>query len=95
MDTTRVLDLLEAGNWQAAVAALNKGIQLPHEDLYSARLFLAMARWQLGEKELARGCHGETVAWIEKRHLRYADFRRLRAEAERLMGIEKTNDRSP
>jgi hypothetical protein len=54
------------------------------------RFFIAMAYWQLGDKEKARHYFDEGVAWFESNpfkpgHEKYS----VRSEAEQLMGIGK------
>ena len=48
--------------------------------------FLAMAHWQLGEKEEARDWYDRAVAWMDKNDPQY-ELKRFRAEAEALLGL--------
>jgi hypothetical protein len=49
---------------------------------------MAMARWQLGDKEQARQWYGQAVKRMEKLNQSYDPYaRNLRAEAVKLMGI--------
>jgi hypothetical protein len=77
-----------AGDWKAAVAALEKSnALLGDEALGFNTFFLAMAHWQLGAKEEARKWYDRAVAWMEKKEPKNEELRRFRAEAEKLMGI--------
>jgi serine/threonine protein kinase len=76
-----------AGDHRAAVFALKKSLQLPGGQASSSGFFLAMAHWQLGEKEQARQCYDRAVAWMEKHELRSEDNRRPRRGAAKLLGI--------
>jgi uncharacterized protein HemY len=76
-----------AGDHRAAVLALKKSLQLPGGQASSSGFFLAMAHWQLGEKEQARQCYARAVAWMEKHELRSEDNRRPRRGAAKLLGV--------
>jgi serine/threonine protein kinase/WD40 repeat protein len=77
-----------AENWQEAIAALNKAEELA-PGKYSAWnvFFLAMAHWQIGEKEQARKEYRQAAAWMEKNQPRNEELRRFRAEAAELLGV--------
>jgi hypothetical protein len=58
-----------------------------------------MAHWQLDQREEARQWFDRSIAWIEKNHAHIKTARHweaelccFRAEAEGLMGIERTQD---
>jgi tetratricopeptide (TPR) repeat protein len=75
-----------AGQWQAAVADLEKATDLDARDTTTRRLFLAMAHWQLGDKEQARQLYNQAVEWLEKNQPRDPEeLRRFRAEAAALL----------
>jgi hypothetical protein len=86
-----------ARQWKEATPALTKAMELMNDRLESFNtLFLAMAHWQLGEKEKARHWYDRAVRWIEQnRHALERDrghqeeLRRFRAEAEALLGMQK------
>jgi tetratricopeptide (TPR) repeat protein len=81
--------LYRAGDWRASVAELRRSMDLDKGDDCFAWYFLAMAYWQLGQKDEARACYDKAVAWKE-RNLPWPlneDLLRLRAEAEALMGL--------
>jgi superkiller protein 3 len=76
-----------AGDWRTAVATLKKS-----EDLLPGRsttcvnaLFLAMAYWQLNERDEARQWYEKAVEWMEKQQTGDTQLHRIRAEAEELL----------
>jgi serine/threonine protein kinase/tetratricopeptide (TPR) repeat protein len=74
------------GELEGAKQDLESGLKLPHEPLCTARLILPMVYWRLGEQQKARNSYHAAFEWLNKRHLRYAEFRRLGAEAAKLLG---------
>jgi serine/threonine protein kinase/WD40 repeat protein len=79
-----------AGDWQAAVVALAKSDELLGEkDLSFNAFFLAMAHWQLGKKEEARSWMDRAVRWMDKNKPQDEQLRRIRDEAEQLLGTKK------
>jgi serine/threonine protein kinase/Flp pilus assembly protein TadD len=78
-----------AGDDRGAIAALEKSEELGHgRDFGFNAFFLAMARWQLGERDLARKWYGQAVEWMEKRKPNDDELRRFRAEAEEMLQIK-------
>jgi serine/threonine protein kinase/tetratricopeptide (TPR) repeat protein len=77
----------EAGDYADAAAALEKATQLPGGQDSRARFLLAAARARLGEKAEARRWYDDAVPRMEKRELALLELRRLRAEAERALGL--------
>jgi tetratricopeptide (TPR) repeat protein len=75
------------GAWKAAVEALTKSVQLSKGGDSSDFFFLAMAYWQLDEKEQARTWYDQAVQWMAKNKPRDEELHRLRAEAAELLGI--------
>jgi hypothetical protein len=59
----------------------------PDEDC-CARIFLAMAHWQKGEKERARRLYDQAVGWIDKTKPLDEELARFRAEATALLGVD-------
>ena len=51
--------------------------------------FLAMAHWQLGEKDEARQWYDQAVEWMEQKQPDNDELRRFRAEAAELLGISE------
>ena len=87
--------LYRAGQLQLAIAELGKRVAaapLSNSPAYE-RFFLAMAHWQLGNKEEARSWQDQAVAWMEKNKPQDEELRRFRAEAAALLEVkEKTKD---
>jgi tetratricopeptide (TPR) repeat protein len=83
-----------AGEWQAAVDALNKSEQLLKGDPVGC-LFLAMARQKLDDPEEARKQYDRAVRLqegnrqaLEKDPERAEELRRIRDEAEEILGLK-------
>src|SRR5439155_17525669 len=55
-----------AGEWNAAIAALEKSMALRKGGDSADWFFLAMAHWQLGEKDEARNWYDQAVEWMDK-----------------------------
>ena len=51
--------------------------------------FLAMAHWQVGNKEQARKWYDRAVEWADKNQPADAQLLRFRAEAAELLGLNK------
>jgi tetratricopeptide (TPR) repeat protein len=77
-----------AGDYKAAIRALEKAVQLPSYWGSCPCFFLAMAKAQLGEKDEARRWYDEGVARLEQHELRYVEALRIRDEAAKLLGIK-------
>jgi tetratricopeptide (TPR) repeat protein len=77
-----------AGDWKGALDALGKSMELNQGGDSSDWFFLAMAHWQLGQKEQARTWYDKAIAWMEKHQQQNEELRRFRAEAAALLGIE-------
>jgi tetratricopeptide (TPR) repeat protein/serine/threonine protein kinase len=78
-----------AGEWKAAITALEKSIELRRGGDSFDWFLQAMAHWQLGNKEEARTRFEKAVAWMEKNKPSDEELRRFRAEAEELLGVKK------
>jgi tetratricopeptide (TPR) repeat protein len=76
------------GDWKAAVAALEKSMELRQGGDGLTWFFLAMAHWQLGDKKQARRWYDQAVTWMDKNKPQDDELRRFRAEAEALLGIQ-------
>jgi tetratricopeptide (TPR) repeat protein len=79
------------GDWKASIEALEKSCALqdnPKGGDAGQWFFLAMAHWQLGEKEKARKWFDQATDWLDKNQPKNEEFRRFRAEAAELMGID-------
>ena len=77
------------GRWQEAVDALQRAGELRAGGDSIDWFFLAMARWQLGDKEQAGAWYDRAVQWMEKHQPQNDELRRFRQEAEELLGITK------
>ena len=76
-----------AGDWQAAVEAMEKADAMIEGGDRPHRMFLAMAHWQLGNQDKARELYAQGAAWIAAHAQNDEEQQRFRAEAEQLMGI--------
>jgi tetratricopeptide (TPR) repeat protein len=80
-----------SGNWNAAAETLTKSMELAQGDLLSfSAFFLAMAHWQLGEKEKARDWYDKAATWMDGNIPDHEELGRFRAEAAELLGVEVT-----
>jgi tetratricopeptide (TPR) repeat protein len=77
------------GDWQAALEAFEQSMKLRNGGDAFDWFFLAMAHWQLGEKEEARKWYDQAAAWMDKNQPKNDDLRRFRAEAAELLELEK------
>jgi serine/threonine protein kinase/Tfp pilus assembly protein PilF len=76
-----------AGDWKAAIAALEKSMEISTGRGESFNtFFLAMAHWQLGDKEEARRWYDRAVAWMDTNQPQDDEMKRFRAEAAALLG---------
>jgi superkiller protein 3 len=76
-----------AGEWQAAVAALKDSMERRKGGDGFDWFFLAMAQWQLGNKDAARDSYGKAIRWMEKHAAHDDELVRFRAEAAELLGV--------
>jgi tetratricopeptide (TPR) repeat protein len=76
-----------AQDWQAAVASLEKSMQLRKGGDASDWFFLAMAHWRSGAKDKARPWYDRAVRWVEKNRPKDEELGRFRAEAAALLGL--------
>lgn len=74
-----------AGDWPAAVEALTKSTELRDGGDAFDWFFLAMAHWQLGDKELARKWYGQAIGRMEKKQPSDDELEWFRAEADELL----------
>ena len=84
-----------AGDWQAAIDALNKSMELRNYGDGIDWFFLAMAHWKLDNKDEARKWYEKALEWMEKTAPGYEQLIRFRGEAEELMGIAPTGTNHP
>jgi serine/threonine protein kinase len=86
--------LYRTGDWKGSISALEKSEALaPDKNLAFNGFFLAMAAWQLGQKDEARTWYDRAVAWMEKNQPHNDELIRFRAEAAALLCVtELPND---
>lgn len=86
------------GNWQQAIDALTKSLE-SNTPLGFDAFFLAMAHWQLDQKDEAMQWYDKAVAWLDESAADDAELVRFRGEAEELMEIDSSEsseaDRQP
>ncbi len=86
-----------AGDWKAAVAALDKALELREGEHPSNWFFLAMAHRKLGNEPLSRKAYDQALQWLEKNQEKLAkdkapqadEIRRIREEAEEVLELKK------
>ncbi len=79
-----------AGDWQAAIETLKHADELDGADHFSHNaFFIAMAHWQLGEKDQARKWYAAALVWMQKRLSAHETLIRFRAEAAGLLGLSE------
>jgi Flp pilus assembly protein TadD len=76
-----------AGNWKESVTALEKSMELRKGGDSFDWFFLAMAQWQLGEKDQARQWYDRAVQWMNKNQPQNEELVRFRTAAK-LLGIQ-------
>ncbi|MBI3406961.1 MAG: tetratricopeptide repeat protein [Planctomycetes bacterium] len=81
--------LYRTGDWKAAVAALEKSMGLRKGGDSFDWFFLAIAHWQLGEKDKAREWYGQAVQWMDKNQSSYEELRPFRAEAAVVLELKE------
>jgi eukaryotic-like serine/threonine-protein kinase len=77
-----------AGDWKAAVAAIEESMRLRSGGDANDWLFLAMAGSRLGDPAVAQHWYNRSLTWIKANAPRDADLLRFRNEAARLLGPE-------
>jgi tetratricopeptide (TPR) repeat protein len=78
-----------AGDWKAAIDALNKSIELRNGGDSFDWFFLSMAHRHLGDKKEARKWYDRAIEWMEKNKPKNEELVHFRAEAEKLLGVKK------
>jgi tetratricopeptide (TPR) repeat protein/serine/threonine protein kinase len=77
------------GEWNAAVEALDKSIELQTGGGDAFRwFFLAMAQWKLNNKDEARKRYEQAVGWVQEHAPNNEELRRVRAEAAELLAVK-------
>ena len=75
-----------AGDWKAAIAALQRSMELRKGEDCSDWFFLAMAHEKFGDKEQARKWHDRAIQWMEKHKVEDQELSAFRAESAQLLG---------
>jgi superkiller protein 3 len=78
-----------AGDWKAAIDALEKAVEVRKAGHSEDWFFLAMAHWRLGNKDEARACYDRAVQWMDKNQRKNEGLRRFRAEAAELLELNQ------
>ncbi len=78
-----------AGNWNASIDTLEKSMELIKGGNSNDWFILAMAHWQLGEKDKARQWYDRAVQWMDMHQPKNEELRRFRAEASELLKVEE------
>jgi tetratricopeptide (TPR) repeat protein len=94
-----------SGDWEAAIRALERSLELRAGGDASDWFFLAMAHWRRGEKEKARHWHDKVETWLRQNvgddkvvsslaqdKPNEWDLRRYRAEAAALLGLGRSSN---
>jgi tetratricopeptide (TPR) repeat protein len=76
-----------AGEYRAAVEALERMQERPDSFVGEAELFLAMALWQLGDRDAARAHYDRGADWLDQHIIPISQVVRHRREAEALLGV--------
>lgn len=85
-----------AGEWKDGITALMKSDELLKGELVSFNAYLlAMAHWQLDEKDRAHAWYNRAVQWMDKNEPTNDELRRFRSEAAELLGLPANPTLSP
>jgi tetratricopeptide (TPR) repeat protein len=76
------------GQWQQAIANLDKGLALYKSDHSEFFFFLAMAHHRAGHKDEARKWYDKAIAWMDKNAPKDAALLRFRTEAAEVLGVK-------
>jgi tetratricopeptide (TPR) repeat protein len=80
--------LYRTKDWTQSRAALTSSTGLRKGGDPFDWFFLAMAAWQLGQREIAQKWYQQSVGWMEKNHSTHHELLRFRAEAEELLQVK-------
>jgi serine/threonine protein kinase/tetratricopeptide (TPR) repeat protein len=73
------------GNWKDSIDSLTEAQKLHQGEIGSDGFFLAMAHWQLGQKQEARKWYNQAVQWMDKNKPKDPELLRFRTEAGELI----------
>ena len=74
------------GEWQSAIAAIDKSMELDAGDNAQNWLLLAMVNWKLNRQQAAQTWYAKAAAWLEKNPMT-DELYHFRREASDMMGI--------
>jgi serine/threonine protein kinase/Flp pilus assembly protein TadD len=77
-----------AGDWKAAIKALEKSMALRNGGDPCDWFFMAMTHGRLGDQKKARKWYDRAAQWMEKNQNHHEELGRFRAEARELLGIK-------
>lgn len=86
----RGISCFRAGDWRAAVEAIERSMARAAGGEPLDWLFLAMARWRQGDRDEGRRWYDKAVAWLEDHPSTDRRVRNARGEAEALIGPAAT-----
>ncbi|HEV3082870.1 MAG TPA: tetratricopeptide repeat protein [Gemmataceae bacterium] len=75
-----------AGDFRLAVNALQKAAQLARDENAWRGFYLAMARWQAGDRQLAGQGYEQALGWMQRNHVNNRGLVALQTEATALLG---------
>jgi tetratricopeptide (TPR) repeat protein len=78
-----------AGNWKGALEATQKSLELDNAGGAGRWLVLAVAHWQLGDKDEARQWYDKAAAWLKKSGSGDLDYHFAQREAAALLGVQE------
>ncbi len=85
-----------AGNWQAAIDALERSSQyFGDAGIGFNAVFLAMSQWQLGQREEANRQYDAAVRWMRDNDVDDEELLRFRQEAADLLGRTEAEQDGP
>lgn len=76
-----------AGRWKEAVESLEKANRMKSGGDLEHRMFLAMAYWQLDQRQTVSELYTQGAVWMEANHRQDELWNRIRDEAERMLGL--------
>jgi tetratricopeptide (TPR) repeat protein len=82
--------LCRTGDWQAAAATLAESMRLREGGDSFDWFFMAMAQWQLGNRDAAGQWYDKAVGWMEKNKPKDPELIRFRSEAAQLLGVNES-----
>jgi tetratricopeptide (TPR) repeat protein len=88
------------GDYKAAIAALERSMELRKGGVRRGGFFLAMSHWQLGNKDEARRCYEKEVEKMGEpagpgNTTSDEELNRIRAEAAELLGVNEKKETEP